>query len=183
MATPSTMMRILGELTRDGTGLGDASNNRQPNEAMQIIYGLAEMIAATHDVALESDEAWQFDLLHGHLRDCLDYAVTLGSHYADNKCVADVSRRVHVPPKWIVAAYRWTDCATPRAHDNPLLELLLPPITAFVLDGTEQLAERRGEWQAVSLAALLIAFHLGRFHAKKQLSQWLVDRQVDLGTP
>jgi len=35
------------------------------------------------------------------------------------------------------------------------------------LDGTEQQAQSRREWQAVPFAALLIAFHLG------QLEQWL----------
>ena len=164
-------MRLLGELTRDGTGLGDV--NGQPNEAMKILYGLAEMLTATHEVALESNEAWQFDLLRGQVRDCFDYALTLGSNYAGNKCVADVSLRVHVPPKWIVAAARWADRAPQRDQDDPLIESLLPPIIAFILDGTEQSAESRREWQAVSLAALLIAFHLGRLSKLGQLEQWL----------
>ena len=168
-----SQMRILGELACDGTGLGDANNNGQPNEAMQILYGLAEMLAAAHEVALESNEAWQFDLLRGQVRDCLDYAATLGGNYADNKCAADVSRRVQVPPAWIVSAYRWVDRAPQCAHDDPLLESLLPPIIAFVLDGTEQQAQSRREWQAVSLAALLIAFHFGRLSKLRQLEQWL----------
>ena len=160
-------MRLLGELTRDGTGLGDVTG--QPNDAMQILYGLAEMLAAAHNVALESNEAWQFDLLRGQIRDCLYYAATLGGDYADNKCIADVTRRVHVPPSWIVSAYQWADRAPQCAHDDPLLESLLPPIIAFVLDCTEQQAQSRREWQAVSLAALLIAFHLGRLSKLGQL--------------
>ncbi len=167
-------MRLLGELSADGTGLGDA--NGQPNEAMQILYGLAEMLAVVHDVALKSKEAWQFDLLRGHLRDCIDYAVTLGGDYVGNKCAADISRRVHVMPKWIVLAYRRVDHAPERDKDDPLLESLLPPIIAFVIDGTEQSAESRREWQAVSLAALLIAFHLGRLGKLGQLHQWLATR-------
>ena len=78
-----------------------------------------------------------------------------------------------MPPKWIVAAARWVDRAPQRDQDDPLIESLLPPIIAFVLDGSEQLAERRREWQAVSLAALLIAFHLGRLSKLGQLEQWL----------
>jgi len=41
------------------------------------------------------------------------------------------------------------------------------------LRGTEQSAESRPEWQAVSLAALPIAFHLGRLSKLGQLEQWL----------
>jgi hypothetical protein len=167
-------MRLLEELSADGTGLGDADG--QPNEAMQILYRLVEMLSVVHDVALKSKEAWQFDLLRGHLRDGLDHALTLGGDYGDNTYAADVSRRVLVPPKWIVLAYCWTDHVPRRDKDDPLLESLLPPILAFVLDGTEQSAESRREWQAVSLAALLIAFHLGRLSKLGQLPLWLAAR-------
>lgn len=172
--SPLRLMRLLGELSADGTGLGKA--NGQPNEAMEILCGLAEMLAVEHNVALESNESWQFSLLRGHLRDCLDHALTLGGDYAGSYCVADVAGRVHVPPKWIVLAYRWADHAPRRDKDDPLLESLLPPIITFVLDGTEQSAESRREWQAVSLAALLIAFHLGRLGKLGQLPQWLAAR-------
>jgi hypothetical protein len=164
-------MRVLGELSADGTGLGDARG--QPNESMQIIYGLAELLATEHDIALESNEAWQFDLLRRHFRDCVEYALTLGGERADNKGAADVSCPVTVPPKWILAAHRWTDRAPEREKDDPLLESLLPIILAFVLDGSEQSAETAREWKGVSHAALLIAFHLGRLGKLGQLKEWL----------
>lgn len=175
VSSPLPFMRLLGELSADGAGLGDSDG--KPNEAMQILYGLAEMLATEHNIALESKEAWQFDLLRGHFRDCFAHAVTLGGECADNKGAADVSRPVTVPPKWILAAYRWTERATEREKDDPLLESLLPSILAFVLDGSEQSVESRREWQAVSLAALLIAFHLGRLGKLGQLEGWLAQRE------
>jgi len=173
---PLRLMRLLEELACDGTGLGDANNNGQPNDAMKILYGLAEILAAEHDVALESNESWQFDLLRGHLRDCLDYALTLGGDHADTPCVADVTQRVHVPPKWIVSAARWVDRAPQRDGNDPLLNALLPPIIAFVSDGSEQSVESRREWKGVAHAALIITFHLGRLNRLGQLEQWLVAR-------
>jgi len=174
--SPLPLMRVLGELSADGAGLGDG--NGQPNEAMQILYGLAEMLATQHDIALESGEAWQFDLLREHFRDCLNYAVTLGGGCADNNGSADVSRPVVVPPKWIVAAYRWTECAPPSKADNAVLEMLLPPLSAFVLDGSEQSAETEREWKGVSHAALLIAFHLGRLGKRGELEAWLAEKEM-----
>lgn len=177
----SRFLQSLGELSADGTGLGNADG--QPNDAMQIIYGLAEMLAAEHNVAMESDQTWQFDLLRGHVRNCLDYALALGDKYAGNAYAADVSQRVYVPPKWIVLAARWADQATPREKDDPLLESLLPPLIAFVLDGSEQRTDRRREWQGVSHAALLIAFHLGRLGKLGQLNGWLAARRLSAITP
>ncbi|GEM_PF-3109342 len=178
-ASPLPLMRLLGELSADGTGLGDAGS--QPNDAMKILYGLAEMLAAEHDMALESNQVWQTNFLRGHVRDCLDYALALGDKYADNAYAADVSRRIHVPPKWIVLAARWTDQAPPRDEDDPLIESLVPPLIAFVLDGSEQLPDHRREWQGVSHAALLIAFHLGRLGKLGQLKGWLAQHENQKG--
>ena len=171
ITSPLHLMRLLGELSNDGTGLGDAGG--QPNEAMKILYGLAEMLAAEHDMVLESKQAWQVNFLSGNVSDCFDFAVALGVEYAGTTSAADVSRRVHVPPKWIIVAARWVDHAPPRDEDDPLLESLLSQLIAFVLDGSEQMPDHRREWQAVSLAALLIAFHLGRLGKLGQLAGWL----------
>jgi hypothetical protein len=168
-------MRLLEELTYDGTGLGDA--NGRPNEAMQILCGLAEMLAVEHDVALKTQEVWQFELLRGHLRDCLDYASTLGGDCADIACVTNMTQKIQVPPKWIVLAYRWAERAPKRPHDDPLLESLLPSIIAFVLKGSERTDPSEREWKGVSLAALLIAFHLGRLSQRGQLLESLAKHE------